>query len=61
MTINATMARATTINAGMNSFLGLKVTVISFEVVGFLLGTIFSVVGIPSSNLANSERSSSAL
>ncbi len=59
--INPTAIRAIKTKAGMKSFFKPKVTVISFEVSGFFLGTILFVVGIPFSNLDNSESTSSAL
>ena len=49
------------INAGIKSLFMPKVTVISFEVMGFLLGMILSVVGIPFSIFSNSERTSPTL
>ncbi len=50
-----------TTKAGKKSFFRPKVTVISLEVRGFLLGVSISVVGMPFSIFVSSERTSPAL
>ncbi len=54
----AVMTRKAMMSAGIRSFFTPTVTVISFDVMGFLVVT-FSAVGIPSSILPRAERSSS--
>ncbi len=54
------MAKPTTTEAGMINFFNPNVTVISFDVRGFLSGSSRSVVGIPFSIFLKSERRSSA-
>ncbi len=56
ITTRATMART-----GIKTFLKLKVTVMSLETVVLLLGITLSSVGMPSSILLISARSSSAV
>ncbi|MBA7705827.1 hypothetical protein ES703_114667 [subsurface metagenome] len=52
---------AITTKAGMKSFFNPSVTVISLEVIGFLLGIILSDAGIPFSILSSSGCTSPAL
>ncbi len=57
----AIITTATKAKAGTKSFFNPSVTVISFEVRGFLSGITLSVVGIPLSIFSSSERNSPAL